>query len=340
MTAALSLTGVSRAYRGKAAVNAVSVTAEPGAILAVLGASGSGKSTLLRLIAGLEPVDAGQIDLNGTCVSRPGFTVPPERRRIGLVFQDYALFPHLKAGANVAFGLSGEPALQRSRNAAAWLERVGLGHKFGAFPHELSGGEQQRVALARALAPQPEAVLLDEPFSGLDPVLRGALRDLTRQTAQNAQGAFIFVTHDAEEALYMGDRIAVMAAGRIVQTDTPARLYTQPNCLAAMAALGPVNQHSGIARNGLLETPFGAIAAGPLADGQNAIAAVRMEGLGLSPGGPFAQVDRRPQGAQDLVFVRGADGQTIWRGLVSVGAPHAESWTVMPAANAAFVFPA
>jgi iron(III) transport system ATP-binding protein len=339
MNAGLALSDVARAYRGRAAVNGVSFAAPPGEVLAVLGASGSGKSTLLRLIAGLEPLDAGTIALGGAVASRVGYTLAPERRRVGLVFQDYALFPHLRALDNVMFGLAKRQADQRRANALVWLERVGLAGKAQAYPHELSGGEQQRVALARALAPEPDVVLMDEPFSGLDPLLRHALRDLTRETARGARGAFVFVTHDAAEALHMGDRIAVMAGGALVQVDTPQALYAMPKCLAAMAALGPVNTFAGVVRGEIVETPFGPLSAHGLSEGINAIAAVRVEGLRLSPGGKLAQVDRRPQGAHDLVSVRGSDQGTVWRGLVTAGVSSAERWTAALDPAAAFVFP-
>ncbi|HRO04566.1 MAG TPA: ABC transporter ATP-binding protein, partial [Terricaulis sp.] len=168
----VTLSKVRRIYDGKPVVNEVSLTAPEAQVLALLGASGSGKSTLLRLIAGLENVDGGEIRLGDEIVSTPRRTLPAEARRVGMVFQDYSLFPHLSAAANVAFGLERLPRAEREAQALSWLDRIGLQARAHAFPHELSGGEQQRVALARALAPTPRAVLLDEPFSGLDPVLR------------------------------------------------------------------------------------------------------------------------------------------------------------------------
>jgi iron(III) transport system ATP-binding protein len=169
---AVTLTNVRRAYNGAWALDDVSLTAPDGKVLALLGPSGSGKSTILRLIAGLEQVDAGEVHIGGERASAPGQTLPAEQRRIGMVFQDYSLFPHLSAAANVAFGLGALSRQEREAQALAWLDRVGLKHRAAAYPHELSGGEQQRIALARALAPKPRAILLDEPFSGLDPVQR------------------------------------------------------------------------------------------------------------------------------------------------------------------------
>ncbi len=340
MSEGLTLTDLTRIYRGQAAVAGVNLFAPAGAVTAVLGASGSGKSTLLRLIAGLEPVDAGEIAWGGQVVSRPGLTLAPERRRVGLVFQDYALFPHLRALQNVAFGLDRLPAEHRRAQALSWLARVGLDKKAHAYPHELSGGEQQRVALARALAPQPHVVLLDEPFSGLDPVLRGDLRELTRQVSREASGAFVFVTHDAQEALYMGDQIAVMAAGRVVQVGGPKALYARPQCLQAATALGDVNTFRGAVVGGALATPFGALATPGLTAGIEAVAAVRVEALRLVPGAGFQQVERRPQGFHDLVALRGADGETVWRGLVDAGVPETACWSVAIDAAGSFVFSA
>lgn len=340
MTAGLELLGVSRRYAGAPAVEGVSLAAPEQGVLAILGASGSGKSTLLRLIAGLEPVDEGEIRLKGRVVSRRGHTEPPEARRVGLVFQDYALFPHMTALQNVGFGLPRETPQARAAVAGQWLETVGLSAKAKAYPHELSGGEQQRVALARALAPQPAALLLDEPFSGLDPVLRSELRDLTRRIAKETAGAFVFVTHDADEALYMADRLAVMARGRLVQADTPRAVYERPATLSAAAALGPVNVFEGVVQGGGLVTPFLTAPAPSLADGVHAVAVVRVEALIVTPGKSFVVEERRPQGPHDLVLVRCDRTGALWRALIPAASPAMARCEVSAPAGASYVFPA
>lgn len=310
----ISLHNVTRRYDGAAALDNVSLTAPDGKVLALLGPSGSGKSTILRLIAGLEPIDQGEIRFGDELVSTPSRTLPAEQRRVGMVFQDYALFPHLSAAANVAFGLDKAPRAERDAEALRWLDRVGLGKRAGAFPHELSGGEQQRVALARALAPRPRAVLLDEPFSGLDPVLRSDLRDAAIAAITEAGATALFVTHDAEEALLVADRLAILKGGRLLQEASAREAYDNPASYEAAAALGPVNTFETPVRNGAVQTPFGAIPAPNLSEGQNARAVVRAEAISLSRGAQARIIDRRPHGAHDLVRVE-AQGVT-WRALV------------------------
>lgn len=315
MTSAITLSGVSRRYGAAAALDAISLSAAEGEILALLGPSGSGKSTVLRLIAGLEPVDGGEIRFGDEIVSAPGRTAPAETRRIGMVFQDYALFPHLNAAANVAFGLNGRERSARDALALEWLERVGLKHRAGAYPHELSGGEQQRVALARALAPQPRALLLDEPFSGLDPVLRAELRETTLTAVRAARATTLFVTHDAEEALQVADTLAILKTGKLLQQAGPREAYDRPANLGAAAALGPVNVFEAIVCGGAIQTPFGKIAAAHLPEGQAAHAVVRAEAIALTPGAGAAVIDARPHGAHDLV--RLSAGGAVWRALIA-----------------------
>jgi iron(III) transport system ATP-binding protein len=307
---------VRRVFAGRAAVDDITLTAPAGKVTALLGASGSGKSTLLRMIAGLEPVDGGRILLGDTVVSTTDKLVPAEARRIGFVFQDFALFPHMTAAQNVAFGLSEKERSARVKEATAWLDRVGLAHRAEAYPHELSGGEQQRVALARALAPRPRAVLLDEPFSGLDPTLRAELRDRTLDAIASIEATALFVTHDADEALYVADQIAILREGRLVQAASPRVLYDQPASPEAAAALGATNRFDGAVRNGILTSPFGGIAsAAP--DGP-ATGVVRAEALTFaSSGAPVRVVARRPQGAYDLVMLEA--GGVIWRGHAAPG---------------------
>jgi iron(III) transport system ATP-binding protein len=224
----LELREVSRSFPGVAAVDRLSLVVDAGRIGCLLGPSGSGKSTVLRAIAGFERPDAGEILAGGERLSGPGTWVPPERRRIGMVFQDFALFPHLDAAANVAFGLRDADRGARHRRARELLELVGLAAEAGRYPHELSGGQQQRVALARALAPRPRLVLLDEPFSNLDADVRMELAGQLR-TALVAEGATaLLVTHDQREAFAIADEIGVLRAGRLEQWDAPWKLYHSP----------------------------------------------------------------------------------------------------------------
>ena len=232
--------GVSRIYDGLAVVNDASLTLEPGKITALLGQSGAGKSTLLRLFAGLEPVDTGEIRLGDKTLSSHTTHLPAEGRSIGLIFQDFALFPHLNARDNVSFGLSQLGRAERRKQAAEWLERLGLSHRSRAYPHQLSGGEQQRVSIARALAANPVAILMDEPFSGLDVTLKKEVRDIALAAVSEAGIPALLVTHDASEAMRDADRIAVMRDGVILQEDTPETLYLKPTSLGVARALGPL----------------------------------------------------------------------------------------------------
>ena len=233
---------VTRRFGDHLAVDDISLTLEPGKITALIGSSGSGKTTLLRLLAGMERPDSGRVLSGTTQLSAPGTFVPIERRKIGLVFQDFALFPHLNALENVMFGLRHLPKADRATLAASWLDRLGLSHRRDAYPHHLSGGEQQRTAIARALAPEPVAILLDEPFSGLDPTMRDQVREAALEAVRAAQIPALLVTHDASEALVNADQIAIIDTGRILQVGPPEDLYRKPSSLEAARALGPVHQ--------------------------------------------------------------------------------------------------
>jgi len=334
----VTLSHVSRAYAGVRALDDVSLTAPEAQVLAMLGPSGSGKSTILRLIAGLEPADAGEIRIGDELLSAPGRTVATETRRIGMMFQDYALFPHLSAGANVAFGLDKLGRAERDATALKWLDRVGLKHRAGAFAHELSGGEQQRVALARALAPAPRAVLLDEPFSGLDPVLRAELRDATLATLMEARTTTLFVTHDAEDALQVADRLAIMKAGKLLQESPPRQAYDAPSSIDAAAALGPINVFAGRAENGAVMTPFGAVKAAHLSEGSAAQVAVRAEALRLTPGDGARVLSVRPHGAHDVVRIESCG--IVWRALAPPRSALGETVTVEIQPAGAFAFSA
>ena len=224
----LQLDRIVQRYGSHTVVDGVSLSLETGSIACLLGPSGCGKTTLLRCIAGFEPIAEGEIHIEGVAVTRASFRAPPERRRIGMVFQDYALFPHLTVAENIAFGLSSLSRRERLSRTTDLLVTVGLDGQGNKYPHELSGGQQQRVALARALAPRPELILLDEPFSNLDVDLRERLslevRSILRKEAMTA----ILVTHDQHEAFAMADEVGIMADGRIQQWDTPYNLYHRP----------------------------------------------------------------------------------------------------------------
>ena len=226
----LTVSHVDVRYSGSAtpAVKGVSLQLKAGQIGVLIGPSGCGKTSLLRAIAGLEPVSAGRVQLFDRVVSQPGLTAPPEKRRMGMVFQDYALFPHLTVAGNIAFGLHGQASSDKANRIAEVLHLVGLEGVQDRFPHELSGGQQQRVALARALAPKPELLLLDEPFSNLDVDLRERLALEIRQILKAANATALFVTHDQMEAFAIGDVIGVIEEGHLHQWDDAYHLYHRP----------------------------------------------------------------------------------------------------------------
>ena len=245
---ALIATGLTRKFGDRPVVLNADLCLEAGKITALIGESGSGKTTLLRLLAGMERPDGGEIQLGEQVLSGGGKHVPVEDRRIGLVFQDFALFPHLTVLGNVMFGLRKMTKPDRRAKAEVWIEKLGLTHRIQAYPHQLSGGEQQRTAIARALAPEPLAILLDEPFSGLDPAMREQVRDIALAAVHDAKIPALLVTHDANEALMHADKIAVMHAGSILQTGSPDELYRRPENPIVAKALGPVHR---VARNAL-----------------------------------------------------------------------------------------
>ncbi len=224
----LALDHVDVGYNHEAVVHQVSLELREGLIGCLLGPSGCGKTTLLRAIAGFEPLMRGEIRFNGGAVSSARFTVPPERRGIGMVFQDFALFPHLDVAANIAFGIRGWGSAARNTRVKQLLRLVGLQGYDNAYPHELSGGQQQRIALARALAPQPKLLLLDEPFSSMDMDLRGELAREVRRILRAENTTAILVTHDQHEAFAFADRIAVLHQGRVSQWDSAYNLYHRP----------------------------------------------------------------------------------------------------------------
>jgi iron(III) transport system ATP-binding protein len=224
----LQITDLQHRYGEQIIVDNLSLQLAEGEIGCLLGSSGCGKTTVLRCIAGFEHARSGRIEVAGEALSAPGLYVPPEQRRIGMVFQDYALFPHLDIATNIAFGLRGFSAEQSTARVDELLELIGLIGRGNRYPHEISGGQQQRVALARALAPRPRLLLLDEPFSNLDVELRERLSQEVRDILKLSGTTAILVTHDQHEAFAIADKVGVMRAGRIEQWDTPYRLYHQP----------------------------------------------------------------------------------------------------------------
>ena len=263
----LVIENVRQSYGALDALRDVSLTVAPGEILCLLGASGCGKTTLLRLAAGVEEPSGGRILLDGVEVAGPDQFVPPEKRGVGLVFQDYALFPHMSVIENVMFGLRHMPRASAREWAMRGLKRVALDHYAESFPQLLSGGEQQRVALARALAPRPSVILMDEPFSNLDQRLRESIREETMDLLREEGISAVVVTHDPEEAMHIADRIALMSHGRIVQTGTAEDLYFRPESLFAARFFCDFNEIEAQVRAGVVETPLGIFAAPDLPDG-------------------------------------------------------------------------
>jgi iron(III) transport system ATP-binding protein len=256
----VELRGVSHAYAEHKVIHSLSFALPRGGIACLLGPSGCGKTTVLRCIAGFEPLAAGEILLDGELVSRPGFTQPPERRRIGMVFQDYALFPHLSVAANVAFGLSRRPRAEREQRTRELLRAVGLADSAHKYPHVLSGGQQQRVAVARALASRPRLLLLDEPFSSLDVELRERLAAEVRALLKAQDTTAILVTHDQHEAFALADEIGVMRDGRILQWDSAYNLYHRPADRFVADFVGLGNFVPGrVTRSGQVEIELGAL---------------------------------------------------------------------------------
>ncbi|HEX7168370.1 MAG TPA: ABC transporter ATP-binding protein [Acidimicrobiales bacterium] len=277
---AVTLRGIRKAFGPVVAVDSVDLDLAEGRITALLGPSGCGKTTTLRLIAGFDRPDAGEIAIGGDVVAGAGHAVPPERRGIGMVFQQLALFPHLDVAGNIAYGLRGSSRSDRAARVGDLLDLVGLGGMGHRLPHELSGGEAQRVALARALAPKPQVVLLDEPFSSLDVALRAELRGEVRRILQAACVTTLVVTHDQDEALSIGDAVAVMFEGRVAQVGAPEDVYRHPASQAVAEFLGDANAVAGRATGGMVETEVGTLRS-DVADG-DVVVLVRAEDVDLA----------------------------------------------------------
>jgi iron(III) transport system ATP-binding protein len=313
-TTALACRGLVKHYGSTVAVDGVDLEVPRGSLTGLLGPSGCGKTTVLRMIAGLLAPDAGAILIDGVPVADHRTHVPPEKRPVGLVFQDYALFPHLSVARNVAYGLGHLPRRERKDRVHEVLDLVGLADLGRRLPTALSGGQQQRVALARALAPSPELVLLDEPFSNLDAALRSSVREEVRAILRAADATAVFVTHDQEEALSLADRVAVMDAGRIHQVDDPQTLYTRPATRFVAGFVGEADVLTARRLDTfLVDTPLGRL---PTADpvGTPTVAAVvRPESLQVTadPGGDATVTGIEYFGHDQLVHVRLADGTSL-----------------------------
>lgn len=264
---------------GRVVLDRFSLTLAPGEIVCLLGESGSGKSTVLRVAAGIQRIDAGTVRINDEIVSGPGVHVAPDKRGIGLMFQDFALFPHLTLLENVSFGLKRLGRAAALAQARAALSRVGLCDRGDDYPHRLSGGQQQRLALARSIAPRPGILMLDEPFSSLDARLRESVRGETLALLRETHATTIIVTHDPEEAMVLGDRIALLRQGRIAQVDAAARIYESPIDLSAARFLSPLSEIEATVRGGLAATPLGSVPAPGRAEGDRVIVAIRPVGV-------------------------------------------------------------
>ena len=305
-------TSLTKNFGRTPAVQGINLEVEEGGFLALLGPSGCGKTTLLRLIAGFEMPDRGTVAVGGRIVSSRGIFVPPEKRRVGIVFQDYALFTHLDVTANIAYGLA--KGGNRRERVQEMLSLVGLTRFEHRMPHELSGGEQQRVALARALAPGPEVLLLDEPFSNLDADLRARIRVEVKDILACAGATVIFVTHDQEEAFFMGDRVGVMNAGQLEQIDTPEAIFHRPATPFVAQFVGIADFLAGEVQDGAIATELGRLPLRQeLPDGTKMKVMVRPDFIDIRPAanGEGVIVDRVFQGINYLYRVQLSSGATI-----------------------------
>lgn len=285
IAARLTFDAVERRFGATYALRGISLDIAPGEIVCLLGPSGCGKTTLLRIASGIEKPTAGRILINDWEVAGPERFVPPEQRNVGLMFQDFALFPHLTILENVAFGLKALPAEEAAREARAVLARVGLEHYADAHPHILSGGEQQRVALARAIVPRPSVMLMDEPFSGLDVQLRESMQEETLALLRETRATCMIVTHHPEEAMRLGDRIAVMRRGKIIQVGKAEELYHNPAELFVARLFSEINEVPCRVVDGALRTPLGIFSVPGLAEGEMAILCLRQRGIRVLPPG-------------------------------------------------------
>lgn len=278
----LTLERVSRRFGRTVALDEIDLDVAPGEIVALLGQSGCGKTTLLRIAAGVDVPTSGRVLLDSREVASPKVFVPPEKRSVGLMFQDYALFPHRTVLGNVKFGLNALDRAARTGEALAALSRVGLAHLAASYPHEISGGEQQRVALARAIVPRPGVLLMDEPFSGLDSRLRDSVRADTLAVLRETGATAVIVTHDPEEAMRVSDRIVLMRRGGIEQQGLAKELYDRPKSLFAARYFSALNELAGTVSGGRALTRIGDFAAPGLPQGAVVTVAIRPQGVLLA----------------------------------------------------------
>lgn len=305
---ALRLQGVGKRFGCVRAVEGLDLDVASGEIVSLIGPSGCGKTTTLRLVAGLERPDAGVVEIDGTDATR----LSPERRRVGFVFQDYALFPHLDVAGNVGYGLHRWPRAERARRVEEVLSLVGLDSLAGRLPGELSGGQQQRVALARALAPRPALLLLDEPFSNLDPQLRRQVRHEVLDIVRSSGAAALWITHDHDEGLIVSDRVAVMDAGRVRQMGSPADIWRRPADAWVAGFIGHGDLIAGRVEGGRVRTPLGEVEADGLPEGAAAHVLVRPDDVDLDPDGwPGTVVRRHFSGADNVYCVQLGDGSRL-----------------------------
>ncbi len=343
--ARLTLENISLTLSGQPILRDVSLEAGQSQVVCIVGPSGCGKTTLLRIAAGLDGPDAGTVSLDGRTLTGGSVFVPPEQRRIGMVFQDYALFPHLSVAANVMFGLSGMGAADQRKIALSALERVGLAAKADAYPDILSGGEQQRVALARAIVPRPSVMLMDEPFSNLDRRMRDQVRDDTMELLRETGATSIVVTHDPEEAMRVADKIVLMRGGQVVQSGTAEQLYHQPADIEAARFFCPLNELEAVVQGGIAVTPLGGFPAPGHPDGASVIIGIRPESIAVArSGGGFEGLvlTRRFLGEADIVEigVSGLDQPLRMRGRLPAGAGQGAAVDIAVNPRDALVFPA
>lgn len=311
----LELRAVSCAYEpSRPAVRNISFSAREGEILCLLGPSGCGKTTILRAIAGFEPVQSGEIFLSGRLVSSSSETIPTEERRVGMVFQEYALFPHLRAADNIAFGLGHLSRTERERRVQDMLQLTGLDGLERRYPHELSGGQQQRVALARALVQNPIVLLLDEPFSNLDPDMAGRMRHDLHALLRRMNTTTILVTHDHDEAFAMADRIAVLNHGVLEQLDKPDMIYHLPATPFVADFVGQADFVSGRIQHGLVHTELGEFSNTLGSDeGTSVVVMIRPDDIHLTPNDMAkSRVESRQfRGSENVYTIRLPSGQIV-----------------------------
>ena len=315
VSSVLELRGVSCAYDvGRPAVRDIAFAAHEGEILCLLGPSGCGKTTILRAIAGFEPVRSGQIFLSGQLVSSPEYLTPTEDRHVGMVFQEYALFPHLRVQENIAFGLRRLSRSERKMRVQDMLRLVGLQGFERRYPHELSGGQQQRVALARALVQHPVLLLLDEPFSNLDPDMAGRMRQELHDLLRRTKTTTILVTHDHDEAFAMADRIAVLNQGRLEQFDTPETIYHMPETPFVADFVGQADFIPGTVSNGMVQTELGEFPNTlDCEEGTSIVVMIRPDDIHLIPTRTATShvLSRQFRGSENLYAVSLPSGQIV-----------------------------